>query len=314
MFSGFSKNKEIASTIEKEPIIYNKDKQLMRTFFLSDSTFSTYSCGSQNINETRHIHWDRYNYGLPIHFYSHEKILNPVNMGKKNFGILVESESIYSGLYEKLIKKSEIINNYNGIFTHSERLIKKYNNCYFIPGGAVWYGGTAGGGDLKNDAFLHKKKNISMVSSNKEYCELHKYRKTLAEYLLNKKIADIYGTINGGNEILISESLKDYRYSVVIENCITNIYFTEKILNCFASMTIPVYIGAKKINDFFNEEGIIRIDPSMQYEEIEKILLKLNKETYDKKIEAVVDNYNRINDYLCIEDYIYNHYSFLFDV
>ena len=56
---------------------------------------------------------------------------------------------------------------------------------------------------------------------------------------------DLYG--RGFNEIVDKEEgLCDYRFSVAIENGQYKTYFTEKILDCFATGTIPVYLGAPK--------------------------------------------------------------------
>lgn len=37
-------------------------------------------------------------------------------------------------------------------------------------------------------------------------------------------------------------------------------YFTEKILDCFTTGTIPIYQGAPDIGDYCNAEGIVVID------------------------------------------------------
>ena len=51
--------------------------------------------------------------------------------------------------------------------------------------------------------------------------------------------------------------LKDYRFSFCVENDTYDTYFTEKILDCFATGTIPVYLGAPDIGNHFNMDGII---------------------------------------------------------
>ena len=119
---------------------------------------------------------------------------------------------------------------------------------------------------------------------------------------------DTYGTFDGGSYIKISDSLKDYRYTIAIENDISPYRFTEKILNCFAAMTVPIYIGATKIGDFFNTDGIIQIE-TLDYEYIDKIIRNCNEEDYAMRTSALIDNYNRVKDYLCVEDYMYKHYS-----
>ena len=37
------------------------------------------------------------------------------------------------------------------------------------------------------------------------------------------------------------DGLKDYRFSVVIENCKRDYWFTEKLIDCFVTGTIPIY-------------------------------------------------------------------------
>ena len=127
-------------------------------------------------------------------------------------------------------------------------------------------------------------------------------------YYKNKSNVDTFGTFDGGEYIQISKSLEDYRYTIAIENEINSYWFTEKILNCFAAMTVPIYIGAEKISDFFNPDGIIQVE-SPDQNNIDKIIAGCNEKDYESRISAIVDNYNRVFDYLCIEDYIYTKYS-----
>lgn len=300
----------------QEPFIYNKRGERMRVFFLKDSicTHSPYTFSSQNLGKTESIFWDRYNSNLPIHFYTHKDIFEERGSYQKKFALLLESEAIVPDEYEKVLRESEHMKSFVGIFTHSQRLLEKYDNAYFIPGSSVWYGGSAGGGRMCSDAYLMKCKDISLVSSDKAQCELHKYRLRLANWLFESKKVDVLGTFNGGQYVNIADSLCDYRYSIVIENYISNCYFTEKILNCFASMTVPIYIGAMRIGDYFNEDGIIQIDPSMSEKEILQVIDNCSDSDYRNRLDAIKENYERVQDYLCIEDYIYNHYRELFDI
>ena len=47
-------------------------------------------------------------------------------------------------------------------------------------------------------------------------------------------------------------ALAPFRYSVVIENCIEPQYFTEKISNCLACKTIPIYWGHESGKQYFD--------------------------------------------------------------
>lgn len=182
------------------------------------------------------------------------------------------------------------------------------DNAKFFPGTAsVWYGRQ--GDDFVWDDECYKKKNkgISIVSSNKRMCHLHNIRIQLSEYCKKNRLADTYGTFDGGTMCLIDDSLKEYRYSFAIENEISDYFFTEKITNCFASQTIPIYLGAGKIDEFFNKDGIIIIHEK-QLNDIENILKKCTREYYDEHIDAIVDNYNRVFQYRNVFDWLYERY------
>jgi hypothetical protein len=94
-------------------------------------------------------------------------------------------------------------------------------------------------------------------------------------------------------------------FSIVIENFQDELYFTEKLLNCFATGTIPIYLGAKNIGEKFNLDGIIQFNT---IEELNNIITTISDKLYQDKIDSVKDNFNRCKEFLSIEDYIYKNY------
>jgi hypothetical protein len=46
-------------------------------------------------------------------------------------------------------------------------------------------------------------------------------------------------------------------FSLAIENVREKNYFSEKIVDCFITKTIPIYWGCPNISDFFDINGII---------------------------------------------------------
>ena len=147
---------------------------------------------------------------------------------------------------------------------------------------------------------------MSIVSSDKRMCPYHDYRIELANKCRRDCLADAFGTFDGGKMIKISEALTDYRYSVVIENDISPYFFTQKITDCFLSMTIPIYFGATAIGEFFNEDGIIKITPRT---DIEKVLKGCTKNEYEARLPAIIDNFNRVQRYRNMWDYLYDEVS-----
>tara|TARA_R110000796_G_scaffold81473_2_gene179438 strand:+ start:1286 stop:2182 length:897 start_codon:yes stop_codon:yes gene_type:complete len=69
-------------------------------------------------------------------------------------------------------------------------------------------------------------------------------------------------------------------------------YFADKILDCFATKTLPIYYGASNISEFgYDEKGIIRFNDE---EELLNILNNLTEEDYYSRIEAIENNYKAV--------------------
>jgi hypothetical protein len=97
---------------------------------------------------------------------------------------------------------------------------------------------------------------------------------------------DVYG--RGFNPIKEKdEGLVDYYYSVAIENDDTANYFSEKLLDCFLTCTLPIYWGCDYVKTIFNPAGIIDIKELQDLKEIKNF----SKDYYNKNIDAIVDNY-----------------------
>ena len=99
-------------------------------------------------------------------------------------------------------------------------------------------------------------------------------------------------------------TLQKYRYSIIIENDVTPYFFTEKITNCFAAQTIPIYLGATEIHKFFNPEGIITISLK-DLDHIEDILKQCTPEEYERRLPAVLDNFERVKQFEDTTEYMY---------
>jgi len=86
-------------------------------------------------------------------------------------------------------------------------------------------------------------------------------------------------------------------FSIVIENSIYPKYYTEKITDCFATGTIPIYYGDESISEDFDRNGIIFID------EID--VNDLTPELYQTKLNSVINNYSLVQNLVTADDCIY---------
>jgi hypothetical protein len=53
------------------------------------------------------------------------------------------------------------------------------------------------------------------------------------------------------------DGLQEYAFSIAMENCDRDFYFSEKIIDCFATDTVPIYYGFPGVARYFNPRGII---------------------------------------------------------
>lgn len=284
--------------------IYNKYNERMQTFFLRGG----YENMMDNIATSRYFIWDKYNFNLPVHFYLHNSMLETMGNPNKRYGLFIESESITPATYKIFEKNKGLEKDFDLIFTHTEKFLDKFENARLLPYCARLWCSLKDPSDKNNNPIKDwlelKHKNISIVSSNKKMCKLHYLRIDWANKCKQYGWADTFGNFDGGPCIPIEESLKNYRYSIAIENQIEPYWFTEKIVNCFATMTIPVYIGATKIDTFFNPDGIIQIQPK-DYNNLETIINRCTKEFYEERINIILENYYKAFQFENINDYMY---------
>lgn len=288
----------------QEPLIYNSEGSRLRSYFLRDIHWAH----SPTHMQSKYFIWDRYNFGLKTHFYSHNSMLETMGAPSRRYGLLWESEAIVPRDYKIFDLNRGLENDFDLIFTFSEKLLEKLENARFFPGCAsVWYGTIKGGGIISDEAFVHKTKLVSILSSKKSETPLHKYRLQLARVLKYSSKVDTFGTFDGGDQVLVGDTLTKYRFSFAIENDIQPLFFTEKITNCFASMTVPIYLGSPRIGKFFNEDGIIELKYS-DIDDIDNILSRCTKSEYERRLPAILDNYNRVKSYVNTNDWLYEAY------
>lgn len=243
--------------------------------------------------ETKYVNWVKNSMSAPISIYVDFGIQSPVDKSKQNYAWLCESKTINSGLYQWCENNIEYLkNNFISVFTHDVNLTKISDIFVLTQCSAKSFINI-------NDAAIYPKtKLVSMIASNKVFCEEHKYRQDIIKKFSNK--CDHYG--RGYNEITNKiDGLKDYCFSFVMENGTYSNMFTEKITDCFICGTIPIYYGMENIGEFFNEDGIIKLTDDFKIED-------LSFELYNSKLDSISYNLEIAKSLLCSEDYIYLYY------
>lgn len=264
----------------------------MKTKFnLVGDTFTHLTNGNKGYSvhgkESKHIEWVPN--GGEATFYIDNTINNGVNdrRGGLKYLWLLESKYIKPGLVESIVENQQLVEDtYDTIFTHDQRLLSLGDKYKWVPAQGFW---------IKDPKVYEKSKMISMIASNKRMCEGHVKRLEWVDRIGDQ--VDLYG--RGFNEISDKEEgLCDYMFSVAIENGQYETYFTEKILDCFATGTIPVYLGAPDIGDHFNMDGIITLTDEFE----------VSEDIYYSKMDAIEDNLERAKKMEVLEDFIWENY------
>jgi hypothetical protein len=259
---------------------------------------------SSALNKNKHVSWRKDNLAnISIHI--DDGLNRQVNKNKLNFGWICESSSIVPNIINDVLNRLDYFqSNFKYIFTHDKRIVEKNPNFFkfVLPNACPW---------IQNRKIYNKSKNISIIVSNKNSTAGHRYRLSVLQKY-NTQNVDRFGrgtsnelpwTIveNGIEESGKIIGLKDYRYSFCFENDNYESIFVEKITDCFATGTIPIFWGTPSIGEYFNKDGIIIFDENSDYS-------NLNEDFYDSKKLSIEDNFQRCIDLSTSEDYFYKNY------
>jgi hypothetical protein len=209
-------------------------------------------------------------------------MLNTNQDYKNIYGWIIESSDILEhftpGYFEKVKNNLHV---FKKIYTHDIDLLNYSDKFVFYPHGDCW---------IKDPKF-NKTKLISMISSGKDWISGHRFRLEIVKNISTK--IDFFG--RDTNPIDRKEdALNEYMFSIAMENCKKDYYFTEKLIDCFRTKTIPIYWGCPSIGNFFDVNGILTFNT---VEELKSILLNLTNEYYYSKIKSIEFNYKKSFEY-----------------
>lgn len=219
--------------------------------------------------------------------------------GEKKIAWVCESRAIFHmqslprDLWEKHL--IEIAESFDTLYTSEKSLVGKHPNIKFAFAGSnlPW---------IKDQGVHEKSKMCSLIASPKRVAFGHGMRHYLADKFKDK--IDLFGGVLGSKRLGKGpydgkeEALKDYRFSLVIENDKYDTYYTEKLTDAFASGTIPIYWGTAEIGNYFNTDGMIILTPDFDVD-------ILTEDLYNSKLDAVRDNFGRVQNLLSADDMLY---------
>lgn len=214
--------------------------------------------------------------------------------------LVLQEPNEYFGLHDWAVTNHHL---FSFILTWSEKVLNSTPNSMFLSFGNLW---------INKDQYSktrNKKFEISHLCGKK----LMTYGQSLRHELLARKheikiptnFYDVYGEMNSvleaaeGKEFIFGNSM----FGAIIENTSHRGYFTEKIMDCFALKTIPIYWGCSNIGDFFNTNSILKFD---NVDDFIYICNNLNESYYSSILKDIEENYEIAVNYLSYESKIVN--------
>lgn len=251
------------------------------------------SCG---LEYPQYVEWNKTDHSGNISVHIDSEVFNvPVNKTKLNIAWFCESPYFtkpFTNRFDDPFAKEKLLNDFKFIFSNDLELISRHPEIkYLLPHAVTW---------CKQREIFPKTKLWSIIASSKTFAPGHQLRHTVIDYYRGYNNLELFG---GGYKQIDSKNdgLNDFMYSFAIENIKTEGYWTEKVVDCFATGTIPIYWGAESISDYFIEDGIVRLidnfDPST-----------ITNEFYNSKKDIIQENFNRAIKLPLPEDYIYLNY------
>lgn len=229
---------------------------------------------------------------------------------KRKIAWIHEPRAIHPHVYDWIADNNRL---FDFVLTYDKELLSRGENFLYYPHGRCWINyeddQTPAASYKRLSDKLEDPKLCSIIASGKNFTEGHKLRHQVINEDING--IDVYGY--GYNPVESkTEALDQYLFSVTIENCRQPGYWTEKIVDCFATQTIPIYWGDTSVTEHFNPNGIIFFE---DIEELDSIIddLRFNgEERFEEMKDAVVENCALVDKYRIPEDWLYLHYPFLF--
>lgn len=192
---------------------------------------------------------------------------------------------------------------YDYVLTFRDEVLKKNPKARFFRGADIWSRGyhptekrfavsTVVGGKydprmpgygIRHDLWKQQEK----ISAPREFYLSDSFKWDEADYTVGPVL---YGS---------KDRMFDCMFHVAIENTSIKHYFSEKLLDCFETKTVPIYYGCINVDEYFNKKGIL-IAHSLQ--EIIQYCNKLTPDLYEEMKPYMDDNFNRIQGRPCYDE------------
>jgi hypothetical protein len=213
------------------------------------------------------------------------------------FVLLIEPEEILNLTHQAMYFMKH--RTYNFLLTHNDFLVENCPNAHLFEFGTTW---------IRDYVFPEKKFEISTLVGGKLMAYGHGLRQELwqrqGEVIIPNKffLSGAFGGIDNprNNPVLgqSKEPLFESQFHFCIENINRKNWFTEKLMDCFQTKTVPIYWGCPNISDWFDVNGMIIVNS------VDEMISKSNEltsESYQQMIPFIEKNLELSNKFCKID-------------
>lgn len=243
------------------------------------------------------IEWDKWHYAEEIGKVITDRHIKE-HVGIDKIALLLEPYELHpENYYEAAGAK------YDWVLSHHKEWVERYDNWLYYPFGGTFLAEEDWG-------VCPKKNGISMFITKKD---------TMPGHRLRHKVFHAYPDVEyygrGFREVDNKlEGLAKFPFQIVIESSMARGYFTEKLIDCFLTGTIPIYWGDPEIGEFFDMSGVIWWNGEMEtLERIMGTVLSQGKNLWNDRLPHVQKNFITAQQFVCAEDQIWERHSEIFE-
>ena len=192
---------------------------------------------------------------------------------------------------------------YDWVMTSDQPVLTGCPNSVYFNGAENWVTKE----EYESIDVSKKQYKISTIVGGKTKCPGHILRLTLCGNIAKIRNLDVFHSsqcppthlLKNPRGIIYETKMplfENYKYSLVIENSQQINYFTEKLIDCLLTKTLPIYYGCPNICEFFNTTGWV-ILPNTDVHTCVTTINSLS-DCYYGSIDAIEQNYCTARRYL----------------
>lgn len=200
-----------------------------------------------------------------------------------DFNVLVQCEppELYQA-FAGMVQQAQ--SNFDLILTYDQRLLELSQAVEFCPVGC-WIN--------PKEIKLDKQDQITYLMSSKIYTNAHRLRFVILRRFGHLKRLGNFDFLMHRSPPRVPDKTQFYtnaKFNIACENQIIPNMYTEKLLDCFATRTVPIYFGCTNLERYFDLRGVIQF---WNIEQLEHIIATLTPEDYDARLPYIEENYQR---------------------